>query len=151
MCLGQLQYVGAGRGQLTASFENLSRALGAIRQRKGDNLVEAGEFDLSIERVSVLSWRAGASVAAYVVENDQRTVHAADRVVPYPWLDGHHAGVEAGHVGGGDERFGEGCVAQGRVVGGRKWRWSSRSWVTKLGVVGGKLARSQLGHEVSAA
>lgn len=53
---------------------------------------------------------AGASVAAYVVEDDQRTIHAANGIVPYPWLDGHHAGVEASHVGDDDERFvGGGC------------------------------------------
>ena len=39
--------------QLTASFEDLSRALGAIRQREGDNLVESREFDLSTNRVSL--------------------------------------------------------------------------------------------------
>jgi hypothetical protein len=43
----------AGRGQLTSSFEDLSRALGAIGQRKRDNLIEAGEFDLSTMCVSL--------------------------------------------------------------------------------------------------
>lgn len=43
----------AGRGQLTSSFEDLSRALGAIGQRKRDNLIEAGEFDLSTKCVSL--------------------------------------------------------------------------------------------------
>lgn len=52
-----------------------------------------------------MSQCAGASRAAYVVEDDQRTVDAANGVVPYPWLDGHHAGVEASHVGGVYERF----------------------------------------------
>lgn len=55
-------------------------------------------------------------MAAYVVEDDERTVHAADGVVPYPWLDGHHAGVEAGHVGGVDERFVEVRVARRQRV-----------------------------------
>jgi hypothetical protein len=64
-------------------------------------------------------------MAAYVVENDQRAVHAANGVVPYPRLDGHHAGVEGGHVGGVDERFEIVSVAQGREFGGRNRRWSS--------------------------
>lgn len=38
-------------------------------------------------------------------------------------------------------------VAQGRVFGGRNRRWSSQVWVTKLEVVGGKLAL-QLGTSV---
>lgn len=66
-------------------------------------------------------------MAAYVVEDDQRTVDAANGVVPYPRLDGHHAGVEGGHAGGIDERFGEVGIAQVSGVRGRKRRWSSRS------------------------
>lgn len=83
-------------------------------------------------------------MAAYVLEDDERTVHAADSVVSYPWLDGHHTGVEGGHVGGVDERFVEFRVARGRVFGGRNRRWSSLAWVTKLEVVGGASAAAWL-------
>jgi hypothetical protein len=51
--LGSASACWAGRGQLTSSFEDLSRALSAIGQRKRDNLVEAGEFDLSTKCVSL--------------------------------------------------------------------------------------------------
>lgn len=40
------------RGELTSSFEDLTRALRAIRQRQGHNLVVPGEFDLSTNCVS---------------------------------------------------------------------------------------------------
>ncbi len=76
-------------------------------------------------------------MAAYVVENDKRAVDAANGVVAYPWLDGHHAGVEAGHVGGIDERSGGGVSLKVGCSAGASRRWSSLVWVTKLEVVGG--------------
>ena len=41
--------------ELTSSFQDLTRALGAIRQRQGDNLVVSGEFDLCAIGVSFSS------------------------------------------------------------------------------------------------
>ena len=38
--------------ELTSGFQDLTRALSAIRQRQRDNLVESREFDLCIKPVS---------------------------------------------------------------------------------------------------
>jgi hypothetical protein len=58
-----------------------------------------------------------ARAATYVVEDDQRSVDAADGVVPYPRLDRHHAGVEVRHGGGRVRQIGGSAVPL--VAGGR--------------------------------
>jgi hypothetical protein len=85
---------------LTSSFQNLTRALCAIRQRQGHNLVVPWEFDLSTVHEHLPQLRKFCK-ASHIVEYDQWTVDTADGVVPNPWLDAHHAGVYyVGHDGG---------------------------------------------------
>jgi hypothetical protein len=92
---------------------------------------------------------AGACIAAYVVEDDQRTVDAANGVVPYPRLDGHHAGVEGSHAGGVDERFGERWVSL-KSAGFASAKGGGLRDLGDEVEVGGKLVVLQLGRNVSA-
>ena len=100
--------------KLTASFEDLTRSLGTIRQCERDNLVESRELD--------------------IVQNDQRTVDAANGVVADARLDVHHPGVDgeilSGYVSCGGRvylRRGKDKAKKGDV----KWCTAS-SWVVEL-------------------
>ena len=85
----------------TASFKDLTRSLGTIGEGQRDNLVESRELD--------------------IVQNDQRTVDAANGVVADARLDVHHPGVDgeilSGHVcGGGRVYLRRGKDGQGKVM-----------------------------------
>jgi hypothetical protein len=100
---------------LTSSFQDLSRALGAIGQCEGHNLVVPGEFDLS-SICKLLQYILHDFEAAYTLKDDQWAVYTTDGVVPQPRRHLHHSGIEVSHDGGKDGRLGWGSC---RFVGMR--------------------------------
>jgi hypothetical protein len=92
--------------QLTSSFQDLSRALSAIRQSEGHDLVVSREFNLRTPSAPAL-FPFQAPSATHIVEDNQWTVDAADGVVPYPRRHRDHAGIHDFRHRGGVERFGE--------------------------------------------
>jgi hypothetical protein len=88
---------------LTSSFQDLSRALGAIRQCQRHDLVVPGEFDLS-SICKLLQCIVDDFEAAYALKDDQWTVYTADGVVSQPRRHLHHSGIEVSHGGEEDGR-----------------------------------------------
>lgn len=96
-------------GIYTSCFKDLARSLAAIGQGQGHDLVESREFDLCF----LVSAHAPSCLLlispTHIVQNDQRTVDAANGVVPDARRHGHHARVDI-------SVFGHGCGR--RAVGG---------------------------------
>lgn len=125
----------------TAGLEDLARALSAIGQRERHNLVELGEFDLrtrkparqrdrsltmSTQRHGIEGCknrgRSSEGIVAYILEDNQRAIDAADGVVPNPRHDGvgllarvTHGGQGSRSGGAGGGRGEDGSRRRGRL------------------------------------
>jgi hypothetical protein len=75
---------------LTSRLQNLSRPLGAIRQRQSHNLIVPREFDLSPDQhtlpipSSPLLLLPSAVACTHILQNHQRPIDTANSIIPDP-------------------------------------------------------------------